>query len=845
MVVSYASHSAGRRPTLAASTAVRWVLIALAAVLVLWVRVLPLALDGVPEAEQFRYHGEDGREHVYLGDIDSYLWLRQARSQLRTGTRCEAVGGDECRDVLGNAPVGRPMPYARSLHVTAIVWLHRAIRTVCHGYPLPASAFWVSVLIGVLGTVPAFLLGERLAGPLGGFAASVLVGTSPFFLQRSLGSDNDVWNVVLPLAVVASAAASTEAVNRGRQVAYAAVAAAFVGLHAAVWSGWVFTYLVTAIALFANALTRVLRVALRGWRRRPAEAGVLGRGLVPFLVFCPAAAVFAALAGAIDGLAVPLRALAALRSAFAPGAAPGAAPGTTWPDVLATVSELTRPGLAGIAAMAGQPLYFFAGWLGLLLLWLPRGRWRNRHLAVMIGGTLLYYFLLMGPPLPPSRLVALLAAPIVIAIVVTATASRHEVHGAGAAFLVTVWFLAAFQQSYEGARFVLLLVAPAAVACGVAIGRLHLWLSRGAVKLAGGRRSAWATALFVLVGATLLIPVERGIATARRYLPEMTDAWWDTLEHIRDAAPRDAIVNTWWDYGHWTTYVAERRTSADGASLLTHVPYWLARALMAPSERETVGLLRMLNCGSDVTPQPEGRLGAYGELVGAGLDDVGARTLVLELARRDRPGARTLFAEHGLASLEPTVLASTHCTPPPAYLVLSSRLAGLRAIRQLAAWDFAHAGMIPASPSTPLVAGIPPAWSTCMPANDEWLCAPPENAAWGARGGFRYRPSAPQDSRFDAPLGEAGAQSVPGVMRLAEADGVRDVRPDGATDPEVGVLVDLTESRVLVGPPDLVRSTLVQLLYLDGRSTTQFEKFDERVSPSGERVATWRIRDDS
>jgi asparagine N-glycosylation enzyme membrane subunit Stt3 len=836
MVVSSAS---------AASTAVRWVLIALAGALVLWVRVLPLALDGVPEAEQFRYHGEDGREHVYLGDIDSYFWLRQARDQLRTGTRCEAVVGDECRDVLGNAPVGRRMPYARSLHVTAIVWLHRAIRTVRPGYPLPASAFWVSVLIGVLGTVPAFLLGERLAGPLGGFGAAVLVGTSPFVLQRSLGSDNDVWNVVLPLAVVASAAAATAEADVGRQVAYAAVAAAFVGLHAAVWSGWVFTYLVTAFGLFTNALTRVLRVALRGWRRRPAEAGALRRGLVPLLVFCPAAAVFVALAGASGGLAVALRAAAALRSTLAPEAAPRVVPGTAWPDVLATVSELRRPGLAGIAAMAGQPLYFFAGWLGLLLLWLPRSRWRNRHLAVMIGGTLLYYFLLMGPPPPPSQLVALLAVPIVVGVAVAVTASRHEVHEAGAAFLVTVWFLAALKQSYEGARFVLLLVAPAAVACGVAIGRLHLWLSRGAVKVAGGRRSAWATALFVLVGATLVMPVERGIATARRYVPEMTDAWWDTLAHIREAAPRDAIVNTWWDYGHWTTYVAERGTSADGASLLTHVPYWLARALMAPSEPETVGLLRMLNCGSDATPEPEGLLGAYGKLVGAGLDDAAARTLVLELGRRDRSAARTLLAERGLASLEPTVLASTHCRPPPAYLVLGSRLAGLRAIRQLAAWDFVRPGTVPASPSTPLVAGIPPAWSTCMPTNDEWLCAPPEDAAWGGRGTFRYRPSAPEESSFDAPFGEAGPQSVPRVIRLAEVDGVRDVRPDGATDPEVGVLVDLTESRVLVGPPDLVRSTLVQLLYLDGRSTTHFEKFDARVSPSGERVATWRIRDDS
>jgi len=47
-----------------------------------------------------------------------------------------------------------------------------------------------------------------------------------------------------------------------------------------------------------------------------------------------------------------------------------------------------------------------------------------------------------------------------------------------------------------------------------------------------------------------------------------------------------------------------------------------------------------------------------------------------------------------------------------------------------------------------------------------------------------------------------------------------------------------------VGPPDLVRSTLVHLLYLDGRYATHLEKFDERVGYGGERVATWRIHDE-
>jgi dolichyl-diphosphooligosaccharide--protein glycosyltransferase len=826
--------------------ALRWGLIAVAAAIVLHLRLLPSALDGVPDAALLRYRGEDGREHVYLGDVDSYLWLRYARNDLRSGTTCDAVVGGECRDLHTNAPVGTRMRYARSLHVAAIVGLHRLIRTIQPEYPLPASAFWVPVFVGVLGTVPCFLLGERLAGLLGGFAAGLLVGTNPFFLQRTIGSDDDVWNVVLPLFVVASLAAATGTSRARRQAAYALAAVVFLALDAATWSGWVFTYVVTTLALVANVLTRFLRVAIRAWQRRPEKRAV--DGLVPLAIFCPVGALFAALVGSPEGILATFHALASQLAAHGPMPPAGDVPAASWPDVLATVTELARPDLRIIAAMSGQPLYFFAGWLGLLLLWQPRTRWQARHLVAMVGGTLFYYYLLTGPQPRRSVLVALLSLPLAVGMILAATGQRRPARDAGAAFLLTAWFAGALYLSYGGARFVLLLVAPAAIACAVAIGRLHQWLARTAAELAGGRRAVWATVLFVLLAGTLVPPVQRGVAEALAYVPEMNDAWWDTLTHIRDAAPADAIVDTWWDYGHWTTYVAERRVSGDGTSLRTHVPYWLARAFMATSERETLGLLRMLNCGSDATPEPEGRLGAYGKLVARGLDDVTAHAVVVALASVDRPAARTLLAERGLAPVDvEDVLASTHCAPPPAYLVLSTKLlARTQAIRYLAGWDLDQSGIAAPSSGTPAAPGLDPTWRSCArrTGGADWECAPPEEAAGGRRGTFAYRPDAPERSRFLI-SDDAGAEreAIPAVIVLAEAAGLRELRPSTATDPELGVLVDVPERRALVGPPDLLRSTLVHLLYLDGRYARHLEKFDERGDNAGERVVTWRVHD--
>ena len=169
----------------------------------------------------------------------------------------------------------------------------------------------------------------------------------------------------------------------------------------------------------------------------------------------------------------------------------------------------------------------------------------------------------------------------------------------------------------------------------------------------------------------------------------MHDAWWDTLTHIRDTAPPEAIVNTWWDYGHWVKYVAERPVSNDGSSLLTHVPHWLGKALVVSSARASVGVLRMLNCGSDATPLPEGRQGAYGKLRGTDHDPVTAYTIVADLVTLDKADAESYLAQRGFAAAErASILRSTHCVPPEAYLILSSGLLPKRrSWMSLGLWD--------------------------------------------------------------------------------------------------------------------------------------------------------------
>ena len=61
------------------------------------------------------------------------------------------------------------------------------------------------------------------------------------FLVRSIGSDNDIWNVVLPLFMLWALCAALRARTTSRQIWYGVLAGVVCGLHAGTWQGWRFS----------------------------------------------------------------------------------------------------------------------------------------------------------------------------------------------------------------------------------------------------------------------------------------------------------------------------------------------------------------------------------------------------------------------------------------------------------------------------------------------------------------------------------------------------------------------------------------------------------------------------
>lgn len=896
------------------SKAGRWLFVALVTALVLWIRVLPRSLASLDETAErvvriqlrermeaqgssdasraerdrtadalvdawvaqhraefdaevaataqrlkspYLFLGEDGKPHVYLGDYDSYLWLRHASTLLRTGSPCDAIVNGDCRDTLTNAPVGASSIYARSLHVYAIARLHQLVTAFAPKYPLETTSFFVPVIVGCLGVLPAFFIGWRLAPSLvaGPFAA-LLTTLQPNVIARTIGSDNDIWNVVLPLYALWALLAAVSAQSWRGRVLMASLSAGCIALQAWAWRGWLFSYAVLGLGLVGLGLIWTARALGRRapgpiWRR-PEAARI---AIVAF-VFYAAAGLLTSLADPDQKyLRLPVTTIRAMLPAASPAPITGSAADFEWPSVFDSIGELRPMALQNTANAMGHTL-LACGLVGLLLLFLPE-RWDRRHMALFVAGTAWYWVSVSA--IEPGRLlaVAILAAPLGAALLLGGDANEDDTGRWLAAASLAVWFLGAVYLAYNGARYLLLLAPPLGISCAVLAGRLQVAVARLVHDTARWYRLAVNLVLAIVLVLAFVHPTTWAYRVASGALPAMDDAWWDTLVHLRQSSPPDAIVHAMADAGHWITYGAERRVSNDGSSLSTHIPFWTARVFAAPIEKESLGILRMLSCGSDAMPLPEGGRGAYGRLLAAVHDPAVAYGLLNEIVALDRNAADAHLARHGLtASARDEILQSSHCTPPDSYLIATSTMMaarqswlslGLQDPRQPPAIGLSRRAHVPevlAADDRAADIAFLPRWIPCGSAGDHQnVCRAQNPIVLGAStlSAFEYDPAAPQNGRLQGRAGgTSDTRAAPAALVIAGDGEISSVEFPDSPFAGLGVLIDVPNQRILLGAPSALRSTYVRLMYLDERYSPHFLRFDERRTPN-ERVVAWRI----
>ena len=393
-------------------------LITLAIILIIFsvgfvLRIESTQIPGIPSDEKAYYEDQSG--HPYMYEMDSYYNYRVTKNYIDHGYMGDAIVNGREWDWHSYAPSGVPMDYPPLIaYLTALIY---KFLNLFSSVPLLTVCFWLPVFVGPLAGVVAYLFTRRFTNEYGAFAAGILAVTVPFYVVRTVPGwfDTDMFNVIFPLLVTWLFVEAVQAKNIKNKMLFSISAAFSMFIFALAWNGWQYQFYLLVVFCAVYIIWRKLR-------------GREVKNLIYTLVVFSIGTIL--LVSIFTGFLNVIKLLIGPSELLSISGAHG--PWAPWPDIYVSVSELGKPSLFEV--VSGLGIALFTGIFGIL--WIFR---------VMINKKLKKCFL--------SRMSWFFYS------------------------LLIVWVLIGVLSLMEGARFMLLLVAPLVVLSGIMVGLAVDYLS--------------------------------------------------------------------------------------------------------------------------------------------------------------------------------------------------------------------------------------------------------------------------------------------------------------------------------------------------------------------------------
>ena len=650
--------------------------------------ILQQQIEATSQGFKERMMYESGNsKYVYLGDIDSYFWLREARKLLNNGTVCDEIDREKklCYwDTYTRAPLKIPSKLGKekaSPYSLSILYLYKFLKIFNPDITLMQASFYTPLVYAIISAILAFLIGRIIAGNLAGLITSIIISVNPTFLSRTLGSDNDPLTMFFPLLIVLFFMYTIHAKNLKRTIIFGITTAISISLYAYAWQGWwfMFDFIIATLAIYAGFHT-VRQLTNKKSITNIIKSEKIKNTAIMFLTIFMVSAVFITAILNFDTF------LHAINKPFWFIGAKVAARADYWPNVLVTVAEFNPGSIGSIISQMGGKLMFFIGLMGILFTMTSKDKISKEQKYILGFGALIYLILVSkyGTSMGPKTYMALTALPVVLGLIILLK-SKHEVD-VRIAILLVIWFVATTYAALTGVRFTLLMVSAFGVAFGITIAKVYkivsTWISTE-LKISEALTKTIVTIVLLLV---LISPVKAGYYAASHFMPSVNDAWYNSLTKIRDNSKGDAIINSWWDFGHWFKYIADRRVTLDGSSQGGPPLHWLGKLMVTDDEKHSVGILRMLDCGSN---------NAFDELNSVINDTPKSIDILDEIVRLEKREAGEVLLKNGLSKKEAgRVLKYTHCNPPEDFFITSEDMVGKAGVwAHFGSWDFRRAEM--------------------------------------------------------------------------------------------------------------------------------------------------------
>src|SRR3989344_3948462 len=142
--------------------------------------------------------------------------------------------------MLRNGRYGLPSGAGIPIHFYFEVYFFKLVSFFNRDLPLMSVVLIVSILIINMSVIPAFFIGRKIGGNVGGFFAGMIVAINSALLARTSGAvaDTDPWNVFFPLMILWLFLEALDTIDLKKQIIYTSLSGLFLGLFSYAWGGW-------------------------------------------------------------------------------------------------------------------------------------------------------------------------------------------------------------------------------------------------------------------------------------------------------------------------------------------------------------------------------------------------------------------------------------------------------------------------------------------------------------------------------------------------------------------------------------------------------------------------------
>jgi dolichyl-phosphooligosaccharide-protein glycotransferase len=599
----------------------------------------------------FKSRLQDETGLTYFTGIDPYFWMLKTENVINHGYMGDTIIDGKQWDKFMLAPIGRAETTSEAFHPYFQAYLYKFMNIFNNDVTPRFAAFYGQVVLMVLAIIVAFILGMRIAGPVAGLVTSMVISFHPSILGRTIGgfADTDPYQILFPLMIVLFIFEAIRSKTYLSKIIFTILASFICGLFSFAWGGWWFIVDFMIVLIFGYLILRALVLLWKSPSYDIFKDFELKSGILVGIIFIVSTIFFVSamkqnIETGYSFIKAPLDFMLIKEVGVL----------SVWPNVYTTVAELNEIPLNQIMSYTGKPLFFFFV-LGLIFLVIHfLSKVNKSKMKKEIKTYHLMYFI-----------------------------------------LAVVWVFATVYASTKGIRFVMLLIPGLAIGIGIFAGYTFKYLSsffRKELELDIQIvnfvvKPIIALLLFVLIFVFPYNLVGIANTTAKSHIPIMDDAWWNSLEKIKNESQPDAIINSWWDFGHQFKYVAKRGVTFDGASQNTPMAHWIGLALLTDDEDLSIGILRMLDCRQNE---------AFEELNKIINQEYKTIDLLYEIVREEKDSAKRILKNNSISEDNINlILSKTHCEPPENYFIVSGDMIGKAGVwGHFGSWDFRKATQV-------------------------------------------------------------------------------------------------------------------------------------------------------